>query len=198
MSVIHPHFGFVEDCLPLEAALWWRDHSELFLRVLTSPRYRRAGYDSDKSGNLLIYPPKCDIKETILNGRKSTKPSTRPATGASESLPFQWINIPLTPEDLAVLSTETAGLEQLSLAYISLGAVGLGLSVKFDFTRKSYTVCIYGPDNAANMRPCGISGQSPDLRDALLVCLYKFNNRLQGSFDGSTGETNSIQSGRFK
>ena len=198
MSIIHPHRTFPEDCLPLEAALWWSNHAELFLRVLTSPKYRRHGQYSNQSENLLIYPPECNVMETNMNGRKSKQLSNRPTNSASQSLPFFWANITLTAEDVDTLSGEKANLEQLALAYISVGAIGLGLSVKYDFVGKSYTVCIYGRDSGNDMRPCGVSGQSSDLRDAILVCLFKFNNRLQGSFDGVSSHDNSIQSTRFK
>ena len=198
MSVLHPHFGFPEDCLPIEAAIWWRDNYDLFLRCLTSKKYAKPLYGTTVSGNLLIYPPKCDIKESILNGRKSTKSGSRSGAGAGVSTAFQWVNVSLTAEDLDTLAGETADLEQLSLAFVAVGAVGFGLSVKFDSAGKSYTCCIYGPDNANDGRPCGISGRSPDLRDALLVLLFKFNNRLQGSFDGVSNQDAIVQSRRFQ
>lgn len=198
MSVLHPHFSFPEDCLPIEAAVWWRDNSDLFLRCLTSVKYRRPVYGTSSSGNLLIYPPKCDIKEEILNGRKPKQSGGGLGTGNNKSAAFQWINVSLTAEDVDTLSKEQADLEQLSLAYIAVGGLGFGLSVKYDSAGKSYTVCIYGPDMANDGRPCGVSGRSSDLRDAILVCLFKFNNRLQGSFDGVSNQDATVQSRRFQ
>jgi len=198
MSVIHPHRTFPEDSLPLETALWWRDHSELFLRALLQPKYRGRSSFSNLSGNLLIYPPKCNRMENNVNGRKPKR--SEPVAGNSNGKPaaFRWINVALTAEDIDLLERETANLEQLSLAFIELGVRGFGLSVKYDSARKSYSVSIYGSDMANHNQPCGISGAAADLRDALLVSLFRFNTRLQGSFDGSTTENAAIQPSRFK
>jgi len=198
MNVLHPHRTFPEDFLPLETALWWRDHSELFLRALTQPKYRSKSQFSSLSGNLLIYPPKCNRMENEMNGRKPKRSS--PVAGNSNAKPstFRWINVTLTAEDIDILERETANLEQLALAFIELGVRGFGLSIKYDSARKSYSVSIYGSDMANNNQPCGISGAAADLRDALLVSLFRFNTCLQGSFDDSTTENAAIQPSRFK
>lgn len=133
-----------------------------------------------------------------MNGRKSKRIGTVNGSSNGKSAAFQWINIPLTSEDLNLLEHETAGIEQLALAFIQLGVLGLGLSVKFDRVGKSYSVSIYGCDSRNNMRPCGISGAAPDLRDALLVSLFRFNHGLQGSFDDSTNTDSIVQSPRFR
>lgn len=198
MSILHPHWEYPESFLPIETALWWRDHSDLFFQVVMSPRYHKAVFGSELSGNLLIYPPKCDIKEDILNGRKLKRSGTGPDSSDGKSLPFQWVNVALADQDFDILERETANIEQLALAYLNLGVQRLGLAVKFDNARKSYTVSVYGSDSRNNMQPCGVSGSAPDLRDALLVLLYKFNNRLQGSFDGSTSQNTAVQSRRFR
>ena len=198
MSFYHPHFSFPEDVLPVETAIWWRDNYELFIACLTLPKYRGSMRYSNLSGNLLIYPPKCDIKENMMNGRKPRKPSVGLGDSNAQPVPFRWINIQLTPEDLNTLAEEEADLEQLALAFIELGVRGLGLSVKFDSVRKSYNVSIYGPDTLNNGQPCGISGSAADLRDALLVSLYKFNYGLSSSFDGSSTAHTVLQSERFR
>jgi hypothetical protein len=133
-----------------------------------------------------------------VNGRKPTKPRARSGSSNGESLPFEWINVRLTDKDLDILEAETADLEQLALAYISLGVQRLGLSIKFDRVGESFVVSIYGFDLRNNNKPCGISGAAPDLRDALLVSLYRFNHCLQGSFDGRTDQNTTIQSRRFR
>jgi len=198
MSILHPHWQDPETFLPLETALWWRDHKELFLRALTQPKYRGKSQFSDLSGNLIIYPPKCNRMENEMNGRKPQRHGTGSSNGNGKSLPFKWINVTLTAEDIATLERETASLEQLALAYIELGVLGLGLSIKYDSVRKHFSVSIYGSDMANNNQPCGISGSATELRDALLVSLYRFNTCLQGSFDGSTTSDATVQSGRFK
>jgi hypothetical protein len=136
--------------------------------------------------------------ENEMNGRKPKRSEPNVGNSDVKPAPIRWINIPLTSEDLALLERETANLEQLALAYIQLGVRGLGLSVKYDSTRKHYNVSIYGSDMAANNQPCGISGAASDLRDALLVSLFRFNSCLQGSFDGSSLTDTTVQSARFK
>jgi len=197
MSVIHPHFQDFWDSSSIELALWWQHNSKLFLRCLTQPSFHAPVLFGSRSGNLLIYPPKCNIKEDKMNGRKSNQSVARASLSDAKPLPLKWINIPLTPEDIAILEKETADLEQLAFAYISLGVRGFGLSVKYDSARKSFNVSIYGSDMAADMQPCGISGAASDLRDALLVSLYRFNSCLQGSFDGQSAKNNAVQSKRF-
>lgn len=198
MSIIHPHRTFPEDCLPLEAAIWWRDNSALFLRCLVQPKFHKNRFGSTNTGNLLIYPPLCYRKEDILNGRKPKRSGGGLGSSDVKSATFQWINVPLTDQDLDILEREKASLEQLALAYISLGVQRLGLAVKYDSARKSYTVSIYGCDIRNDNKPCGISGAAADLRDALLVSLYRFNNCLQGSFDGQTNSDTAIQPRRFR
>lgn len=133
-----------------------------------------------------------------MNGRKSKQLGSRSSGGDGKSLPFEWINVPLTAEDFDILERETADIEQLALAFIKLGVQRLGLSIKYDRARESYTVSIYGCDMGNANKPCGISGASSDLRDALLVSLYRFNHCLQGSFDGRTNQNTTIQPKRFR
>jgi len=135
--------------------------------------------------------------ENKLNGRKPKRHGDSVGGSNDKSAPFRWINVQLTSEDINILEGETADLEQLAYAFIQLGVRGLGLSIKYDSARKSYAVSIYGSDSTANMQPCGISGSSPDLRDALLVSLYRFNHCLQGSFDGCTSKDAIVQPKRF-
>jgi hypothetical protein len=197
MSVIHPHFSNFEDASPVQLALWWYYNSELFLRCLTQPKYHNPVWNSHLSGNLIIYPPLCNIKENKMNGRKPKQPVARFSDSDVKSSPLRWINIPLTDKDIDLLEQETASLEQLAFAFVSLGMRGLGLSIKYDSARKSYNCSIYGPDMAANMQSCGVSGAAPDLRDALLVSLFRFNSCLQGSFDGQSAKNPAVQPRRF-
>ncbi len=197
MSIIHPHFQDFWDNSPVELALWWYYNTELFLRCLTQSKYHKPLWGGTLSGNLIIYPPKCDIKEEKMNGRKPKQSVARFGDSDAQSSPLRWINIPLTDKDIALLEGETASLEQLAFAFVSLGMHGLGLSIKYDSARKSYNCSIYGPDMAANMQPCGVSGAGPDLRDALLVSLFRFNSCLQGSFDGQSSKNPTVQSRRF-
>jgi hypothetical protein len=197
MSIIHPHFYFPSDQLPIGLNLWWRDNCDLFLRCLTQAKYHRPWGNSNTSGNLLIYPPECHTKEINLNGRKPKHNGTKLGNSNAQSTTFRWLNIPLTSEDIDLLEREEVTLEQLAFSYISLGMFGLGLSVKYDNARKSYSVSIYRPSDATHLQPVGISGSSSDLRDALLVSLYRFNHCLEGSFDNAPDSDAVIQPRRF-
>jgi len=198
MSILHPQYEFPSDYVPIETNIWWRDHSDLFLRCLTQGKYLKPRFNSPSTGNLLIYPPKTNRMENEMNGRKPKRHEPSVGNRDAKSTAFRWINISLTSEDLDILEQETASLEQLAYAFIQLGVFGLGLSVKFDSARKSYTVSIYGSDISNNMQPCGISGSATELRDALLVSLYRFNHGLQGSFDGCTNKDATVQPNRFR
>ncbi len=198
MSIIHPHRTFPSDLVPIEVNMWWAQNADLFLRCLTQVKYHRSTFYSEASGNLLIYPPKCNIKENEMNGRKPSRHGSGTSNSNGKPSSFQWINIPLTSEDLDTLEREEASIELLAYDFIQLGVRGFGLSVKYDNARKSYSVSIYGSDSTNNNKPCGISGSSAELRDALLVSLYRFNIGLQGSFDDSTTSNTILQSGRFK
>jgi len=198
MSVLHPSRTDYMDYGSLDLKLWWHCNEALFLRVLQSSKFHKPSFYSNRSGNLLIYPPTCDIKENIVNGRKSKPMGSKPESSNDKPTSIRWFNYALTTEDINRLEQETASLEQLAYAFIELGERGLGLSVKYDTARKSYSVSIYGPDTLNDMRPCGVSGQSSELRDAILVSLFKFNNCLQSSFDGFANSDTTVQSGRFK
>lgn len=197
MNVIHPYRLGSEYCEDQELSLWWLNHSGLFLRMLTSPKYHRPSFNSSLTGNLLIYPPKCSIMERQMNGRKSKRNEPQPSNGNGKSLPFRWVNVPLTSEDIDFLEQQTADLELLAFDYIQLGMHGLGLSVKYDTSRKSYSVSIYRPSDAVHVQPIGISGSAPNLRDALLVSLYRFNHCLEGSFDNAPDTDDAVQPRRF-
>ncbi len=198
MSIIPPTFNLACDFLPPEAAIWWLKNSDLFLRILKQGKNGRRPFVGNLSHNLLIYPPKCDIMENKMNGRRTKQPKPRFDDSNGKSLPFKWVNVPLTAEDIGILERETANLEQLALAYLNVGVLGFGLSCKYDFSRKSFVCCIYRPNMGNDVQPCGVSGAAADLRDALLVLLYKFNNCLGGSFDNATFENDPIQPRRFK
>lgn len=198
MSIIPPVFNLPCDLLPPDAALWWLKNSDLFLRLLRQGKNGKRPFVGNLSHNLLIYPPEYHKVENEMNGRKPKQSQPRPTHSDGKPLPFQWINVPLTPEDVSILEREEASLEQLALAYLSVGMRGFGLSCKYDFARKSYTVCIYRPNDGTDVQPCGVSGAASDLRDALLVLLFKFNSGLGGSFDNAAVESNAIQSRRFR
>lgn len=198
MSVLHPHHTDYMDYGSLDLRLWWHSNESLFVSILQSGKKYKPSLYSDKTGNLLIYPAYFALMEETMNGRKSKSVGTKPQNSDGQSAAIRWVNHTLTSEDIDQLEQETASLEQLSYALIELGERGLGISVKYDLARKSFSVSIYGSDTTNNMRPCGVSGQSSELRDAILVSLFKFNNCLQGSFDGCADPDTVVQPIRFR
>jgi len=197
MSIIHPYREFPDLSTPAVLLTWWRDNYQVFLRALTYDRYRRFYGQGSISNNLLIYPPECNRMENKLNGRKPQRHERGLGSSNAQPSSIRWINIALTSEDLSILEREEASLEQLAFSFVQLGMFGLGLSIKYDRTRKSYSVSIYRPSDATNVQSLGISGASPDLRDALLVSLYRFNHCLGGSFDNAPDTDATVQPRRF-
>ena len=198
MSVLYHHFEEYQEFLPLDAALWFRETKDLVVSMLRSTKFKRGIFGTSLSGQLLIYPPENIRMENILNGRKPKRDGSQPSNGNGKPSTFRWVNIPLTSQDELILEQETADIELLSSSLIQLVVRGFGVSVKYDNARKSYNCSIYGCDLRNNMQPCGISGSASDVRDAILVSLYRFNTCLQGSFDGSTLEDTTFQPKRFK
>lgn len=198
MSIFHPHFSDPETMLSIPLAIWWRDTHWLVLRELQAHKYRKGIFGSSLSGNLLIYPPGNLIMESEMNGRKPKSNGDKSRSSNGKSLPFRWINVPLTDQDIDILEGEEIGLEQLALNLIQLVGSGIGVSVKYDNAGKSYVVSLYGSDQLNDRQPCGISGASPNLRDAILVSLYRFGVKLSGSFDGQANPDSVLQPRRFR
>jgi hypothetical protein len=174
-----------------ELMIWWTEAWPIARDLLLKPQYRRKTSYSDQSGNLLIYPPDFYIKENKVNGRKPKGDGTKSGVSDKQHLPFRWINSPLTSEDYDYLEQQATSLELLASHLIQLVLRGFGVSVKYDYTRKSYNVCIYRPDNSDGRQPLGLSGHSSDLRDAILVTLYRFSIKLGGEFPDRVDEDTS-------
>lgn len=198
MSIFHPHFRDPIDFMPADVLVWWSANAKECVRLLTHPAYRHAAANSKLSENLFIYVPKHLIMENEMNGRKSKTNGTKLESSSSEPVSFRWINVTLSDQDLDILERETASLELVASSLVQLVVRGLGISVKYDPVGKSYSCSIYGRDTRNNMQPCGISGRASDVRDAILVSLYRFETGLQGSFDGQSDQGNVLQSKRFR
>ena len=184
------------DFFTIELMLWWIKAAPVAMDMLLNPKYRRATFGSTLSGNLLIYPLKNLIMETDMNGRKSKDNGAKHSLPANKSLPFGWVNCPLTSEDYDYLEQQTASLELLTSNLIQLVVRGFGVSVKYDHARKSFNVCIYRPDIGDGRQPLGLSGHSTDVRDAILVTLYRFDHKLGGEFPDRIMEGTSNQPSR--
>jgi hypothetical protein len=169
----------------------------VILKLLTSPRYRAIDRFSGRSVNLLVQPPKKLIMEGLMSGRKPKTNGGRDSIRDSKSPSFRWVNVPLEDTDFDYLERQEATLEQLALDYVQLATRGFGTSVKYDPARKSFNCCIYGSSAGDDSDKCGLSGHSPDLRDALLVTLYRFDIKLQGEFPAFSSDSTIHKSRRF-
>lgn len=128
-------------------------------------------------------------REIILNGRKPKNNNARVGGGAGQSRPVVWINIPLTDEDLSELERAEDSLEYLSCGLLELVGDGLSISAKFQPGRDNYCVSIYRPSDDSGLQSVGVSGFAPQLRDAILVALFRYHSKLGGQFpaDPPTG-----------
>jgi hypothetical protein len=180
MSFHLSYSPYPEDNIPYVFLGWWVKALPVVIHLLTAVRYRRPVYNSHLSGNLLVYPPKDLLKEYILNGRKPKGSTTGNGDKPSQSPPLEWINAPLTAEDYIALERDASGLEYLSGLLIGLVCRGYGVSVKYDSERRRYNCTIYRPPSDSNRRHMGLSGFAPDVRDAILVTLYRFELKCRG------------------
>lgn len=198
MPFLSPHFPYPEDHVPTCLLSWWVTARPVILRVLESKRYRRPAWNSHLSGNLLIYPPEYLYKEPILNGRKSKGRTIGNGVVPSQSTPLEWVNAPLTSEDYLALEQSTYGLEYLAGCLVGLVSRGYGVSVKYDSQRKRCNCTIYRPPSDTNRRHLGLSGFASDVRDAVLVTLYRFEHKCGGELsDGLVGDAHNQSQRRF-
>lgn len=186
MSTIHPHWDSFETFMPVELAVWWRNALPTAMLLLTHPKYRYKSYFGTSSVNLLIYPPELLIRRKILNGRKPKDQSRFNSSESSKPAPLEWLDGQLTPEDIDILERDTVGIEHLASVLVGLVSDGYGVSVKRDFERERFNCTIYRPPFGKQRRHLGLSGNSPDLRDALLVTLYRFEHKFGGVIDDSS------------
>lgn len=192
------HSPYAEDHIPYAVIDWWISAKSTILHVLEAPRYRRPAFNSHLSGNLLIYPPESLYKENILNGRKPKSSAGGNGGKPQQSSTLVWVNAPLTAEDYIALERETHGIEYLSAVLIGLVCRGYGISVKYDTERKRYNCTIYRPPSDLNRRHMGLSGFAPDLRDAVLVTLYRFEFKCGGELtDDLVGDSHNQPERRF-
>lgn len=99
---------------------------------------------------------------------------------------LKWINIPLSDEDVDVLSRSESSVEFLAASLCALAVDGYGFSVKPVDSGKSLCCTINRPDLFGDGVAYGMSSFAGELRDVLLVALYKFDVKLEGDFSNCT------------
>ena len=196
MPTFLKHFDTPETFMSAELAIWWYYARDTAILLLTARKYRRKSYYSNKTDNLLLYPPEHLIKENIVNGRKPKDQPRFNGSKSAQSSTIEWLDGLLTAEDIDILERDTTSIEYLAGKLISLVSDGYGCAVKYDLERERYNCTIYRPPNGKQRKHLGLSGNSPDLRDAILVTLYRFDSKFGGVIDDSSPDASSAKQKR--
>lgn len=187
---------FPEDYIPFDELFVWSKYHEEIMAVLTRKNKREFNSLVQAGKSILIYTDVTYIKEKIVNGRKPKNNVGGNSNGTGKSGGFQWLNVPLTDEDIVNLDGSEDDLERLTAAFCGLVSDGYGVSLKFDPKRASYSASIYKPNPDGGGGGMGLSAFSTDLWLALRAVLYKFDDKLGGEFPTDGGQFTSGQSGR--
>jgi hypothetical protein len=188
MSAFHPHYDCPTEILDVGAWSWWFKYRTHVLDCLSHAKNPQTRHLSSRSGNVFFYPSEQYIKENILNGRKPKGNDAKHSVPTGQSGTVRWLNFTLTSEDYSALEQSTADIELLACNLIQLVVRGIRVSVKYDSARKSYNVCLIRPSDRDDGGLYGLSAYAPDLRDALLSALYKFDVLLRGDFANAAVE----------
>ena len=96
---------------------------------------------------------------------------------------LKWINIKLTDEDYATLEQSEATMEYLATCVLGLCVDGYGISLKPVDNGKSFCCTIIGSAVSGSSGSLALASFAGTVRDVLLVTVYKFDDKLGGSFD---------------
>lgn len=107
----------------------------------------------------------------------NTRGQTQPIAGRSNA-PVRWLNVNLTDDDAAFLAESDATLDQLAAMACSMVVRGYSLTIKPMDGGGSVMACIVGQSSTHPDVNVGLSGFSDNVRDALLVLCYKFEDKL--------------------
>jgi len=124
-----------------------------------------------------------------------------PARAGSEKNGNQliWLNIKLEDNDLDALEQSDNTFEYLSACAIGLASDGFGISLKPIDQGESYCFTIIGSDSDGSGVSYGLSSFAGNVRDVLLVGLYKFDEKLGGTFtDAHKFTIPAKQASRFR
>lgn len=97
---------------------------------------------------------------------------------------MHWVNVALNKDDIDYLSEQSASNEVLGGLLLGVALQGYGFSVKRMPDEVTYMCAIMGPGGGTGGGMCGVSAFSDNPSDATLACLYKFTQRLGGTFNG--------------
>lgn len=116
-----------------------------------------------------------------------------PQKPAKQEGTMRWINVPLGEDDIDYLANQSASNEVLGGLLLGVALQGYGFSVKRMPDEVTYMCAIMGQNGAVGGGSCGVSAFSDNPRDATLACLYKFTQRLGGTFDGHADDSAPIR-----
>ncbi len=189
---------YPDEFIQPELLPFWSQNKELVVHTLLHGKDDRFRNVTSFSRNLFVYPSEYDIKELELRGNKSKGSVGGNSGKSSQPGGIQWLNVPLDSSDVDDLERDASTLEYLAAALVGLVGDGYGISVKYQAERKSYSCTIYRPDTGGGSGGYGVSGFAPDVRDAVLVTLFKFERKLGGEFPtGGNASPFLAQSKRF-
>lgn len=112
--------------------------------------------------------------------------------GQSSGNEWKWANIELSSADIDILTNSNTTLEYLAGCIAVLANDGIGVTIKPVDSGKSVCVTIYRPDFQGNGYTVGISSFGGNVRDALLVTLYKLDEKLGGEFNNAVEYVQAI------
>lgn len=107
---------------------------------------------------------------------------------AGSGAKWEWANVKLTDDDIAVLERSDATLEYVVTYLASLGDYGIGITIKPVDEGKSRCVTVYRPDFPRTGVTVGVSSFASNVRDAGLACIYKLDNYLGGDFSAYSSQ----------
>jgi len=120
----------------------------------------------------------------------------QPANNFSRNA-IKWINVRIDSDDAAFLAESTAGFSELAAMACEYVARGYSLTVKPMDGGDSVMACLTGQSSTHPDVTCGVSGFASNVRDALLVLCYKFEDKLAGQLPLPDGEVDT-QRARFR
>lgn len=118
---------------------------------------------------------------------KNGNNNARSGAGGNKSLggsgTVQWCNIRLAPEDVLDLERSEATLEYLGARFVELAVSGANISLKPADGGQSFCATLICPPHEGSSGSVGLSGFGGNVRDALLVLVYKFDVICGGEID---------------
>jgi hypothetical protein len=125
------------------------------------------------------------MPRTIRTARQSATEKPRSMAPVSNK-GTTWINVVLTPDDVHTLEGQTYSPEVVGSLLLSIADRGHSFSVKRMDDGASFMCAIFGQASGNDSGNYGVSAFAANPIDAVVACVYKFEERMGGVFDGWT------------